>query len=559
MEVVLAAAGSILTVLLFAVIFCILGGVLSERMEISGGDGCYVFAASYFIGMAVYLALFRTLAVLTSSYRIAFWCLLILLGIAAAVGVYRQHRLRIAVNGKWVAVAAGLWLVHIIHALLYRSGDIFNAEVTPYSSIGTIQSLRYAGIAAYFVEQDRIPILNQSYGQSLLASFSGLLGRDNLCFILVLWLALSQAFLCMLLYGLFRRYFSVCLSMFLTFVVHAGSVSLTIAPIRVVDSDYPLLSNGYTDSVAGAATFLIYVGFLIHLLLERKKVKFAHCLVTVCCILYWAMSAPHNIVILCGAGFFFFLFLVFRKDKENMLTGWKLGAVILCSLAAALFEGGMLTPAGLVEEVAIEGVMTMESADGAKADEGIAIVPVMNYQFSRSPGKLWGLGQDASFMKETLNCAVEGWHNGEWYVTLYALSALWWDSIRVIFWPFLGVLGVGIAAYHDKNNKRAGYWAIAGVSVLIVGYPFAFLISYHAYKWALSRFMMPFYLIGMVFLAVLLGKAWKHKGLYRLIGAASFFIILLGQILDRGIILYQHCSQNNIWNLMSKVITFTNS
>lgn len=559
MEVVLAATGSILTVLLFAIIFCILGGVLSEQMGMSDGDGCYAFAVSYFIGMAVYLALFRTLALLTSSYRIAFWSLLILLGIAAAAGFYRQHRLRITINRKLVSVAAVLWLAHIVHALLYRSDNIFNAEVTPYSSIGTIQSLRYAGIAAYFVEQDRIPILNQSYGQSLLASFSGLLGMENLCFILVLWLALSQAFLCMLLYGLFRRHFSGRLSAFLTFVVHAGSVALTIAPIRVVDSDYPLLSNGYTDSVAGAATFLIYVEFLIHLLLDRKKVKLTHCFVTVCCILYWAMSAPHNIVVLCGVGFLFFLFLVFRKDKENMLTGFKLGAVILCSLAMTFLEGGMLTPAGLVEEVAIEGVMTMESADGTKTDEGIAIVPVMNYQFSRSPGRLWGLGQDASFMKETLNCAVEGWHNGEWYVTLYALSALWWDSIRIIFWPFLGVLGAGIAAYHDKNNKRAGYWAIVGVSVLIVGYPIDFLFSYHAYKWALSRFMIPFYLIGMVFLMVFLGKAWKSKGLYRLIGAVSFFMILFGQILDRSIILYQHCSKNNIGDLMRKVITFTNS
>ena len=147
MEVLFAATGSILTVLLFAVIFCILGGVLSERMGISNGDGCYVFAASYFIGMAVYLALFRTLALLTSSYRIAFWSLLILLGIVAAVSFYRQQRLQITVNKKWAAVAVGLWLVHIVHALLYRSSNIFNAEVTPYSSIGTIQSLRYAGIA----------------------------------------------------------------------------------------------------------------------------------------------------------------------------------------------------------------------------------------------------------------------------------------------------------------------------------------------------------------------------------------------------------------------------
>lgn len=201
----------------------------------------------------------------------------------------------------------------------------------------------------------------------------------------------------------------------------------------------------------------------------------------------------------------------------------------------------------------------MEGVDGVKTDEGIAIVPVMNYQFSRRPGELWGLGQDASFVKETLTCAVEGWHNGEWYVTLYALSALWWDSIRIIFWPLVGVLGVGVAAYHDKQNRKTGYFAITGFSALIAGYPIAFLISYHAYKWALSRFMMPFYLIGMVFLAVLLGKAWMKKGLYRIVGAVSFFLILFGQLLDRGIILWQQCNKHNAWNLICEVITFTNS
>lgn len=558
MEVMLAAAGSVLTVLLFAAIFCVIGGVLLNRMGMSAGDGCDILAGAYFIGMAVYLALFRTLALLISSYRITFWSLLILFGIAAAVVVYRQYRMWILRNGGQIAITAGLWLLHIIHALLYRAGDIFHTELTPYTSIGTIGSLRYAGIAAYFVQQNRIPVLNQSYGQSLLTSFSRLLGRENLCFVLVLWLALSQAFLCMLLYGMLRRHYSAIFSTFLTFLIHAGSVSLTIAPIRVVDSDYPFLSNGYTDSVAGAATFMICVGMLIRLLLNREKLKASHCFVTLCFVLYWAMSAPHNIIILCGVGFFFFLFLLFHKDKDNMLTGLKLGGVILCSLVPALFEGGMLTPSGLTQQIAVEGVMTMDSADGGEANEGIAIVPVMNYQFSRRPGELWGLGQDAPFMKETLSCAVESWHNGEWYVTLYALSALWWDSIRIIFWPLLGVLGVGIAAYRDKRNRKAAYWAIAGFSVLGVGYPIAFLISYHAYKWALSRFMMPFYLIGMVFLAVLLGKAWMQKGLLRLVGAASFCLILSGQLLDRGIILWQQCSKNNIWDLIGKVITFTN-
>lgn len=551
MNAALSVIGSGLIVIMFAGLFCVIGRVALCKVGIDSNNKCYILASSYFIGMAVYLAVLRTLTLVTGSYKIVFWSLLILTAVFAVITIYRRFFPWLCKNAGLLAVLVGLWIAHTFHALLYRIIDVDMAGLSPYDSIGTIGSLRYAGIADYFVEQNYIPVLNQSYGQSLLASFSRLLGRNNLCFALTLWLAVSGAFLCLLLYGIFRRYFSSALSVLLVCVVYMGSVSLTLAPIRVVDSDYPLISSGYTDSVVGVATLFVYLEVIIQILRNKSKLVFSHYLVTVCCVLYWAMSAPHNICVLLGVGGFLMIYLLYGKEYVSAGRGAVLGGVILVTCLLGILEGGMLTPSGLVDEVSIEGVMTVAGPDEEQTGGGIMIVPVMNYQFSNAPGVLGGLGVGLPYMEKMMDCAVDALHHGEWYLLFYALAGLWWDSVRIMFWPFLGVLGIGLLAYHRRNDKEIGFWAMAGFGTLAVGYVVDFFISLNSYKWALSRFAMPFYFLGMLFMAVLLGQAWIGKRkLYRLLGAGSVFIILVGQVLDKALILYGNCTQNDIWSLM---------
>lgn len=560
MDAVLSVIGSVLIVILFAGLFCLIGRTVLRKTGCSDGNRCYNIAGAYFIGMAVYLTLFRTLTLVIRSYRIVFWILLISAGIFAAIGIYRQYFVWLIKNRGLAAGVACLWMIHTVHALLYRLIDVNQPGLSTNSSIGTIGSLRYAGIADYFVKQNRIPVLNQSYGQSLLASFSGLFGRDNLCFALTLWLAISGTFLCLLLYGIFRRFFSAGLSVLLICVIYMGSVSLTLAPIRVIDSDYPLLSSGYTDSIVGVATLFLYMEIVIRIVMDSRKLNFFHCFLTFCCVLYWMMSAPHNIVVMLGVGVFLIAYLLFQRDYGNVGRGVILGGVILAACLSGIPEGGMLTPSRFVEEVSIEGVMTVAGPDEEHLDEGIAIVPVMNYQLSKEPGVLLGLAQNMSYMKETLDCAVDALHQGQWYILLYCLTALWWDSIRIIFWPLLGVLGIGLAAYHQGDNREIRLWAVTGFGTLAVGYPIVFCISLNSYKWPLSRFAMPFYFLGMLFLAFILGQAWIcRKRLYRFVSACCVFLILIGQVLDRILILYGNGTSGDVWSLMKGMALLTNS
>ena len=557
MGAVLSVISSVLIVLLFAILFCFIGKAVLGQVELDNDNDCYILAGSYFIGMAVYLSVLRTLALFIPSFKIAFWALLIVGIVFFVLRNYRRHIAWI-VKRKRLAISAGvLWVVSTFHALLYRI-CVLGENPHVLTSIGTIGSQRYAGIAAYIVKQDHVPVLNQSYGQSLLASFSNMLGRDNLCFALVLWLSLSGAFLCLFLYGVFRRFFSAGLSVLLVCVVDIGSVSLTLAPIRVVDSDYPLLFSGYTDSVVGVATFMIFLEMMVRILKKESKLRFSHYLVTACVVVYWAMSAPHNICILLGAGFLLLVFLLVRRERFNVKNGIKLACVVMAACIIGILEGGMLTPSGLVDEVSVDGVMTVaEGADENLSSQGIVFVPVMNYQLMKSKDVLWKLGW--GYMESILDYAVDALHQGSWYVLVHCLTSLWWDSVRIIFWPLLGVLGMGLIAC-QKKDREISYWAVLGFSVLAVGYPVAFLISLNGYKWALSRFAMPFYFLGMMFLAAILGRAWRsEKKLYRLISIFSVFVILVGQVGDKLFLYYNNAVNNDMWPAMRDMMLFTGS
>lgn len=557
MGAVLSVISSVLIVLLFAILFCFIGKAVLGQVELDNDNDCYILAGSYFIGMAVYLSVLRTLALFIPSFKIAFWALLIVGIVFFVLRNYRRHIAWI-VKRKRLAISAGvLWVVSTFHALLYRI-CVLGENPHVLTSIGTIGSQRYAGIAAYIVKQDHVPVLNQSYGQSLLASFSNMLGRDNLCFALVLWLSLSGAFLCLFLYGVFRSFFSAGLSVLLVCVVDIGSVSLTLAPIRVVDSDYPLLFSGYTDSVVGVATFMIFLEMMVRILKKESKLRFSHYLVTACFVVYWAMSAPHNICILLGAGFLLLVFLLVRRERFNVKNGIKLACVVVAACIIGILEGGMLTPFGLVDEVSVDGVMTVaEGADENLSSQGIVFVPVMNYQLMKSKDVLWKLGW--GYMESILDYAVDALHQGSWYVLVHCLTSLWWDSVRIIFWPLLGVLGMGLIAC-QKKDREISYWAVLGFSVLAVGYPVAFLISLNGYKWALSRFAMPFYFLGMMFLAAILGRAWRsEKKLYRLISIFSVFVILVGQVGDKLFLYYNNAVNNDMWPAMRDMMLFTGS
>lgn len=108
-----------------------------------------------------------------------------------------------------------MWALFSLYFLVQRICDVNGAELTTTQSIGTLHSCRYVNIALWITENDRIPVLNQSYGQAVLGSISRLFGAENTNFTLTLWLAVSISFVHLLVYGMLRRRYGRWVSVFL--------------------------------------------------------------------------------------------------------------------------------------------------------------------------------------------------------------------------------------------------------------------------------------------------------------------------------------------------------
>ncbi|MCM1266499.1 MAG: hypothetical protein NC302_01230 [Bacteroidales bacterium] len=450
-------------------------------------------------------------------------------------------------QSKAYLFAFAMWIGFILLNLVRRLCDVINKELTTTTSIGTLHSCRYVNLALWFTENDKIPILNQSYGQAMLGSMSRMLGVENTNFTLVLWLAASAAFLHLFVYGMLRRRYKRWLSVVLTSVVTMGSVSLTLYPVLVVDSGYPLMQNGYTDSVAGCVTFVIYLVYLIHILEGTHKLTIFDYLFSVVWVLYWVMSAPQNIVITGAVGVCFICRLLVKKDYDLVKNAMKVAGAILCGCLLGILEGGMLTPGFLVEQIDLAGVMQF-SRDSDTA-LGISLIPVMPYYISGLKSSSWGEG----YLRDIVQRLIDEFKNENLGLTVHYAGLLVWDSIRIVFWPLVGIALTVCAAY---RRKKFDYRAASGAVMFATGYVIAFGFALNNYKWELSRFMMPAYFVGMIFLAFWLGRIWEEKR-YRSFVMMAVGLILAGNLPYAISNMIGKCHQNDVFRLLKEMILFT--
>lgn len=548
-----AALFNILIVFLFSVQFVVIGVWLIEGMGGTVFHNIYLrLSGSFFVGMAVYLAAWRTLALFVRSFRVSFWILFVLCICFYFVERRDIGRQCAGFGVKLAGTCILAWIVNILHQMLTWIVDIENNGVQLYSSLGSSNAMRYINLIQYFVENDRIPTINQSYGQSMLGSICCMFGIENSAFALSLWLSMSKAMMLLFLYGIMKEFFSRSLSALMAAAVFLGSVSLTPYPMEVLDTGSPFAYNGYTDSIAGACIFAIYLRYLYCVLEEFDKMNWRHFIFSTCLFAYCCMSAPQNVVVIAAVGFVFILMLICKKEYTKVRKSFIVLAMLVPGLILGVCEGGMLTLPPLIQSIDVSGVMQV-----GKEGKTIALMPTMAYFVNGVGGLSSDWSYNWSYMKEIMDYAVEGLHSGHYGFCLYHLSILAWDSIRVIFWALLGVAGVGLAAYHRKD-KQSLFWGISGVVTLAVGYVITFFFSYNGYKKELVRFMLPAYFLGMIFAVIVLGKLWERQKAYRIVSILSVFLILAGQVPYRILGMISTIQNYDVWNCIRQMILFKN-
>lgn len=158
-------------------------------------------------------------------------------------------------------------------------------------------------------------------------------------------------------------------------------------------------------------------------------------------------------------------------------------------------------------------------------------------------------------MADILQYAVRGLNSGEIGICLYHLEILWWDSIRIVFWPLMGILGMIYVVYVERK-RQVMYWSLAGSITLGIGWILAFCLSYHEFKRELTRFMMPGYFLGMILIAFLIGRMFTKDKIARCVSVASMFIILCGQIPYRLIDMVEILQTDRIVPLIRQMIVY---
>ena len=549
----LAPIGS---VFVFSCLFVLIGSMISKDIFDENGK-YYQLGLFFFVGLSCFLAILRTAALIIRSYHISFW--LVLLIFIGWIGVDMLHKYRMG-GAKLIPVQYRkpilswllLWFANIFYQLIIWFTDLEQTVLEPSTSVGSQHSIRYVNIARYFTDHDYIPILNQSYGQSLLGSFGILLGIDNVNFLMSVWLAAGKTFMMLFLFGVFNKFCHKAVSILLTCVVFCGNVSLSAYPIKVLDTGSPFFYSGYMDSIAGACSFYIFLVFMFRILRGKEKLTLKYYAFTFCIMLYWCMSAPQNLIITGGIGFVVLVYLLLKKDFPLVIPVLCIAGAVLGGSLVGILEGGMLTPSMLIENVDIDGIMTVAIKTGSVS---ISLVPSMPYFIDSNI--LWKWSYEIPYMENILQYAVEGLNSGDIGICLYHLGILCWDSVRIIFWPLIGTFGVAWAVY-DRKEQQTIYWALAGVAALGIGWVIAFCFSYCELKRELTRFMMPSYFLCMIFTAILLGKFYQRDKVCRCISIFSMVVILCGQLPYRLVENIKVLQTDRITALMKEMITFIN-
>ena len=348
--------------LLLALLLAAAGGFVMMQSVGAALPAALLAGGGYFVGIALFLGVFRTLGMfLPAPYAMAVG-LAVVLGIASWAG-YRNR----AALAASIRTVDPRFLIGFLAACAFVIGQTLLKELPPlahavsvFDSFGSLHSGRYANLATYIVYSKSIPILNQNYGQSLLAAALMMLGIKSPFLALHLWLALSKIFFWLTMYGFFRHMgLGQGKAGLASALSYLGNTALSATFVLVNDSGYPPLLIAYTDTLSALATLpVVAVGLTSPLSAASFRGKRAALALVLPALLglYWQMASPQNALLLVPA-LAVPVMLLFRSGRRPTAPAIAFTCALLTFFALGATQGGMLTPKRLQSEAKIPGMM----------------------------------------------------------------------------------------------------------------------------------------------------------------------------------------------------------
>jgi len=475
----------------------------------------------FFVGVCILLAVFRSAAQLAGSARVGLFVAVLVLVILTAMCITKKTHVDVLRILTWRRIAVLIPVVLAISAIcffLWLLKPSVLMRRPELDCIGSLHSGRYVGIANYVVGENRIPVLGQNYGQSLLSAVPQFLGLKTPYWNLYVWLMLGKFFLALLVYGLSKALVPErTVAVFGTVGVMLGNTALSLSRVNVVDSVTPFLFNGYTDSILSVGAMLVFLWCLSEVYTSESMPLVRGGFLTALCAVAACMSAPQNVILMAVVlGSVLIHDCVWRR--ERLVRGAALMVVLVGATMLGRKQGGMFAPKACVYEndAAIPGMISLAK------EQKLRVVPYLWCGVGFGDCAPLGVPCHAEIAAYEALLTSEGVAMNParthlfWYIEDFAFQAL-----RVMLYPMAGfVLALwawrvtrarrGKVPKGDSDNPQMRELALCGGLVFLCGGAVSYLFAVGGYKWELTRFLMPGIALGLMALPAALYHLLRH-------------------------------------------------
>jgi len=511
-------------VLMPAVISLIIGILILQKSSIlSMTSKKVLIPIGYFLGLSIHIVFIMLADSIIKDFQASLYLILLLEIIYISVNINLvKALLKRGYAAYYLKFFFAICLTYIFLYLFWTSK--YNAIAT--GTYGTLHSYRYAWISNVIVQCEVVPNVGQNIGQSLLTAISSTLSGTQIPYLyLGTWLSISLVMLVKLIINLLIQIgvdnkSSKIAAMLFVFL----GCSLSFNYVSVVDSGYPLIMNGYTDTLLGTAIFLI----LCYALTKKQEVKMnkidSFLLFTMFSCNYFV--APQNILILV---LFFSLSLSLLKlhsypEFHNLKT--KVITFIFASIMSIPL-GGFFSPANFRSKVNIPGVEVINK---------LSFDFLPGYPFAWNVDKKFFVQKGEDLIMQLLETLQNS--NSSIQDKLIAVMDLITFNFIALALPILGF--VLLVAFRNKlkdflQEFRTSYspslmaiWVLVISIILQMTIPLFFRIS--GYKWELTRFAIPFFIIGNLVVSVIAVRSLLKNSIKGYILVGITIVALIGPL-----------------------------
>ncbi len=478
----------------------------------------------YFLGLSVNIVLIRIIDAIAKNFFISLYLVTVLeiIYIILNLKLLKCFFKKFSVLNYLKIVSATCFVYFLL--FFFWTRDLSQPN-EPIGTFGTLHSYRYAWLSNVMVECNVVPTVGQNTGQSMLAAISSVISNTQQpYFYLGAWLSLSMTMFFVLikniliLFGLNQKTSGFASALFMCL-----GCSLSFKFISVVDSGYPLFLNGYTDIILGTAIFLL-VCYILITKTENKSNAFDNFII----FSFFSCSyfvAPQNILIL---GLFFTLTLLLSKwiSVPKFFAIRTAATVFAIASVLSIPLGGFFSPSKLQSQIKIPDVEPVNK---------LTIDFLPGYPFQATTNKK-SVQQGEHLIMQLLENLQKP--NSEPQIKLWAIMDFMVSNVLAITVPLLGFLIIfavrnNVKVFEKKFTmiyiSKKPILRILSFSIIIQALVPS-LLRISDYKWELTRFALPFFVVGNLLFSVLTIRSLFNNSVKKRLYIITASLALIGPL-----------------------------